>query len=48
MRRISNAPDYHLKLEFADGVVGIVGLSEAGPQRMFALWRDPLVFSRFI
>jgi hypothetical protein len=49
MRKISNVkvlPDYHLELEFDDGVSGIVDLSEAVGKGVFALWHDPLVFEQ--
>jgi hypothetical protein len=49
MRRISKVkvlPDYHLELEFDDGVSGTVDLSEAVGKGVFAVWRDPLVFEQ--
>jgi len=49
MRRISKVkvlPGYRLKLEFDDGVSGIVDLSEAVGKGVFALWRDPVVFEQ--
>jgi len=49
MRRITKVkvlPEYHLELEFDDGVSGIVDLSEAVGKGVFALWRDPLVFEQ--
>ena len=49
MRRISKVkvlPDYHLELEFDDGVSGTVDLSEAVGKGVFAGWRDPLVFEQ--
>jgi hypothetical protein len=49
MKRISKVkvlPDYHLELEFDDGVVGIVDLSEAVGKGVFALWSDPLIFEQ--
>lgn len=49
MRRISKVKvlsDYHLELEFDDGVSGIVDVSEAVGKGVFGLWRDPLVFEQ--
>jgi Protein of unknown function (DUF2442) len=49
MRRITKVkvlPGYRLKLEFDDGVSGIVDLSEAVGKGVFGLWRDPLVFEQ--
>lgn len=49
MKRISNVmvlPGYQMKLEFDDGVSGIVDLSESVGKGVFALWRDPLAFDR--
>ncbi len=49
MRRITKVkvlPEYHLELEFDEGVSGIVDLSEAVGKGVFALWRDPLVFEQ--
>jgi hypothetical protein len=49
MRRISKVtvlPGYRLEMEFDDGVAGVVDLSEAVGQGVFAIWRDPLVFEQ--
>jgi Protein of unknown function (DUF2442) len=49
MRRISKVkalPDYHLELEFDDGVAGIVDLSEAVGKGVFAVWLDPFAFGQ--
>jgi hypothetical protein len=49
MRKVTKVkvlPGYNLELEFDDGISGIVDLSEAVGQGVFALWRDPFVFDQ--
>ncbi len=39
-------PGYRLRLRFADGVAGIVGLSQLVGKGVFQLWNDPEMFGR--
>ena len=44
--KVKVLPDYHLELEFDDGVAGIVDLSEAVGKGVFTVWSDPRVFEQ--
>ena len=49
MKKISKVkalPGHCLDLEFDDGVLGVVDVSENVGKGVFAIWRDPLVFEQ--